>query len=257
MPEHRRWPRLAARVLPGPLQRRLRAAVLGRHYRPAVGEVRFGDLRRTAPLSRQFGFDRGLPVDRYYIEQWLSERCDDIHGRVLEVGDDNYTRRFGGGRVTDAEVLHVSADNPKATYVADLSNAPELPDARFDCLILTQTLQYVFDAPAAVRTVHRVLRPGGVVLATLPGISQRGEDDWADDWCWSFTRLSAARLFQESFPPAGVTVEGHGNVLAAVSLLEGIAADELTPRELAVQDPSYQLVITVRAVRPAGPAPRP
>ena len=29
--------------------------------------VRFGDLRRLVPFSREFGFDRGTPVDRFYI----------------------------------------------------------------------------------------------------------------------------------------------------------------------------------------------
>jgi SAM-dependent methyltransferase len=255
MPEHRRWPRLAARVLPGPLQRRLRAAVLGRHYRPAVGEVRFGDLRRTAPLSRQFGFDRGLPVDRYYIGEWLAKHGSDIRGRVLEVGDDSYTRRFGGAGVTDAEVLHLYGGNPRATYVTDLASGEGLPDAHFDCLVLTQTLHLVYDVPAALRTAYRVLRPGGVLLATFPGISQRSDDEWAAYWCWAFTSLSATRLFHECFPPGGVTVESHGNVLAAVSLLEGIAAEEVSPEELAIKDPAYEVLLTVRAVKPRRSGP--
>jgi SAM-dependent methyltransferase len=246
----RRWPGLLARALPGPLERRLRAAVLGSHYRPPVGRIDFGHLRRTAPLSRSFGFDRGLPVDRHYIEQWLAKRRTDIRGRVLEIGDDSYTRRFGGNAVTDREVLHLHDGNPGATYVTDLGSGEGLPDAYFDCLVLTQTLHLVYDVPAALRTAHRVLRPGGVLLATFPGISQRSDDEWAAYWCWAFTSLSATRLFHECFPPAGVTVESHGNVLAAVSLLEGIAADELTPAELAVKDSRYEVLITVRAVKP-------
>ncbi|MDK3256757.1 methyltransferase domain-containing protein [Blastococcus capsensis] len=257
MSDARRWPRRVARLLPAPLQRRLRAAVLGRHHRPPVGQVDFGDLRRTAPLSRHFGYDRGLPVDRHYIEQWLAKRGTDIRGRVLEVGDDSYTRRFGGEAVTAADVLHLHGGNPLATYVADLASGDGLPDAHFDCLLLTQTLHLVYDVPAALRTAYRVLRPGGVLLATFPGISQRSDDEWAAFWCWSFTSLSATRLFHESFPPAGVTVESHGNVLAAVSFLEGIAAEELSAEELAIKDPAYEVLITVRAVKPGEEARQP
>ncbi len=231
--------------------------MLGRHYRPPVGGVDFGDLRRTVPLSRHFGFDRGLPVDRHYIEEWLAKRGSDIRGRVLEIGDDSYTRRFGGDRVTDAEVLHLYAGNPSATYVTDLASGEGLPDDHFDCLVLTQTLHLVYDVPAARRTAYRVLRPGGVLLASFPGISQRSDDEWAAYWCWAFTSLSATRLFHEAFPPAGVTVESHGNVLAAVSMLEGIAAEELGADELAVKDPSYEVLITVRAVKPPDPGPQP
>ena len=257
MPDTRRWLRLAGRALPGSLNRRLRATALGPHYRPPVGTVDFGDLRRTAPLSRSFGYDRGLPVDRYYIEEWLTKRGTDIRGRVLEVGDDSYTRRFGGDAVTDAEVLHLYGGNPQATYVTDLASGEGLPDDHFDCLVLTQTLHLVYDVPAALRTAYRVLRPGGVLLTTFPGISQRSDDEWAAYWCWAFTSLSATRLFHECFPPAGVTVESHGNVLAAVSLLQGIAAEELSAEELVIKDPCYEVLITVRAVKPVDPVPLP
>ena len=91
---------------------------------PAVGAVDFGDLRRTAPISRKFGVDRGLPVDRFYIERFLEAEADSIRGQVLEIGEDTYTRRFGGQRVTGNDVLHVTGDNPAATIVADLADAP-------------------------------------------------------------------------------------------------------------------------------------
>ena len=103
---------------------------------PRVGHVRFGDLRRLRPISREFGYDRGLPVDRHYIEAFLARRADDIHGRVMEIGDSTYTRRFGGARVTQHDVLHV---NPvaEATFVGDLTCAGHLPSDAFDCVVLT------------------------------------------------------------------------------------------------------------------------
>ena len=145
-----------------------RRSVLGL---PAVGQVDFGDLRRLAPISRKFGVDRGLPIDRFYVERFLDAHADDIRGHVLEIGEDTYTRRFGGARVMASDVLHVSADNPAATIVADLADAPQIPDDRFDAIILTQTLQLIFDPPAAIRTLHRILKPGGTLLVTVPGIT--------------------------------------------------------------------------------------
>jgi glycosyltransferase involved in cell wall biosynthesis/peptidoglycan/xylan/chitin deacetylase (PgdA/CDA1 family) len=223
---------------------------------PPIGRVDFRMLRSVEPISREFGFDRGQPIDRYFIETFLARHAADVCGRVLEVGDDTYTRRFGGARVTHADVLDVRADNPQATLVADLSEADWVPAESFDCIILTQTLQLVYDVRTAVRHVCRLLKPGGVLLATLPGITPLGDTHWRDSWCWSFTRVSARRLLEEAFPPENVQVEAHGNVLAAVSFLHGLAARDLRRDELEHRDKDYPVAITVRAVKPGEPLGR-
>jgi hypothetical protein len=242
--------RIARRTLPAPLPRWIKACVRGRPYVPPVGWVRFGNLRRTEPVSRSFGYDRGLPVDRYYIEAFLAAHAADIRGRTLEVGDDAYTRRFGGDRPSRRDVLHVTPGAPGATFVADLASGGSLPSGAFDCVVLTQTLQLVYDLPAAVATLYRILRPGGVVLATVPVLSQLSDEEWRDSWCWGFTSVSARRLFEGAFPAASVEVESQGNVLAATAFLQGIAAEELRPEELDHRDPSYPILVSVRAMKP-------
>ncbi|MGR7024930.1 class I SAM-dependent methyltransferase [Geodermatophilus sp. URMC 62] len=208
-------------------------------------------LHWVEPLSRQFGFDRGLPVDRHYIEQFLEQNAHLVRGRVLEIGDDSYTRQFGGDRVTAAEVLNVDPGVPGTTYVADLADAPALPSDAFDCVVLTQTLHLIYDMPAAVQTVHRVLRPGGVALATVPGISQLSSDGWEESWYWSLTPLAAGRLFGDVFGPDNVEVSSQGNVAASVAFLEGIAVHELRSRVLTRSDPQFPLLVTVQAAKPA------
>ena len=116
--------------------------------------------------------------------------------------------------------------------------------------MLTQVLPFIPDVQAAVRTVHRILRPGGVVLATVPGISQiirYDMDRWGD--FWRFTSLSARRLFECGFPEGDVRVETHGNVLAATAFLQGLSTRDLRPDELDFRDPDYEVLITVRAVK--------
>jgi hypothetical protein len=242
---------LARRTVPAPALRFAKAKLRGRAYVPPPGWVRFGSFRRLGPLSRSFGYDRGQPVDRHYIEAFLAENARDIRGRTLEVGDDAYTRRFGGERTLRRDVLHVEAGSPGATVIANLASADHVPSESFDCIVLTQTLQLIYELPAAIATLHRILKPGGVVLATVPGISQISEDEWSRSWYWSFTPLSARRLFAQVFSPENVAVEAHGNVLAATAMLQGMAAAELRPQELAHRDPSYPLLITVRALKPA------
>jgi len=230
----------------------LRRRVLGI---PPPGKVDFGDLRRVTPISRHFGTDRALvghqagqPIDRYYIERFLAACMEDIRGRVLEIGENTYTSRFGRNRVSRSDVLHVEAGNPAATIVADLSDAPQIPDGSFDCVIFTQTLQYLYDAQAAIRTLHRILKPGGVLLLTVPFVTPAPADSqWGSTWYWSFTPRAIERLLGEVFGSAQVSVTVGGNVMAAVAFLHGLSADEVTPDELDVRDPAYAVSIAARA----------
>jgi SAM-dependent methyltransferase len=206
------------------------------------------------PISRDWGFDRGQPIDRYYIEQFLNLHAAAIHGRVLEIGSDHYTRTFGGERVARSDVLHVADRHPGVTIVADLATADDVPSESFDCVIVTQTLQCIYDLRAAIRTLYRILKPGGVVLVTVPGISKVSLEDmqrWG--YYWSFTTCSIRRLFQECFAPDDVQVEAHGNVLAAIAFLHGIGAGELERRELDHRDLDYEVLITARGRKSGGP----
>ncbi len=99
-----------------------------------------GDLDRVRPIDENWGFTRGQPVDRYYIESFMATRGSDIKGRVLEVQDNSYTLRYGGDKVTRSDILHKEAGNSAATIVADLTDAAEISDDTFDCVICTQTL---------------------------------------------------------------------------------------------------------------------
>ncbi len=217
---------------------------------PPVGWVRFGSLRRLSPISPDWGSERGQPIDRYYIERFLAGNAQDIKGAVLEIGGNTYTRGFGGDRVTRSEVLHVAERKAGVTLIADLTRADHLATDSFECIILTQTLQVIFDLTSAIRTVYRILRPGGVALVTVPGISKISRYDM-DRWgyFWSFTSCSARRLFEIAFPASGVEVTAYGNVLAATAFLHGLAAHELKQRELDYVDRDYELLITVRAVK--------
>jgi glycosyltransferase involved in cell wall biosynthesis len=266
----------------GMLARQIRTDLLGRHYRSAVNAVRvlvsfapgvfirsavaFGrklarpvkakvsralqppSRRRLTPLSRDFAFDRGTPIDRYYIERFLHRHAADIQGHVLEVKDNGYTVRFGGERVSRSDVLDVDSENPQATVIADLNSPADIPSGRFDCVILTQTLQLVYDMRAAVLAMHRILKPGGVILVTMPGISQIARDQldrWSD--YWRVTSKGASRLFGDVFGEGNVAVDTFGNLSSACAFLQGKAAEELSAPELRVEDADYQLVITIRA----------
>jgi len=241
---------IAQRTLPVPVHHWLKTQWHAYKHHPPLGMVRWGDLRRLTPISSGWGLDRGQPIDRYYIENFLERQSGDIHGRVLSIGDDFYTQQYGGDRVTKSDVLHITEGSPIATIIGDLTDAPQIPSDAFDCFVLTQTLQLIYEVRLALKTVYRVLKPGGVVLITIPGITPLNDQEWNTCWCWSFTALSAQRLFEEVFPTTNIDIETYGNVMAATAFLQGLATQELRTEELTYRDPNYPVTITVRAVKP-------
>jgi len=216
---------------------------------PPVGSVQFGSLRRVTPISPVFAHDRGLPIDRYYIERFLEAHAADIRGRALEFGDATYLERFGGERVTRFDIFsYVPSEG--ATVVGDLTGEADLPRQAFDCIVCTQTLQMVYDVERALRRLHDMLVPGGVLLVTTNGISKVGRYLGRDGWgeYWHPTRQGVTTLFERAFD-GEAEVYGYGNVLAAICSLEGLATQELTAAELDVSDRDFDVIIGVRARR--------
>ncbi len=219
--------------------------------------VDWGDLRRLKPISPVWGIDRGKPIDRYYIDAFLERHQSDIMGRVLEVKDPGYTERFGGRQVINSEVLDIDRANPSATIVADLTKADEILSDLFDCFILTQTMQYIYDIRAAISNVYRILKPGGVLLCTLPSVSRIDREYVRPDGgdYWRFTEASVRALFAEVFPLECFNVTGFGNVMACTAFLYGLSPDDLKTAELDYTDPLFPLLFCVRAVKPGRGSP--
>ena len=221
------------------------ARALSRRIRSRV--ILFGTLRHTEPVNLAFGIGHGTPIDRYYLDRFLTEHASAITGRTMEVGDREYTDRFGHD-LSSVDVLHFVEGSPGATIVADLAHCPQIADGAFDCIVLTQTLHYVFDMKSAVAELHRILAPGGTLLCTVPGLSQISRYDmdlWGDRW--RLTSLSAKELFATVFAEEDIEVATFGNALSALCFIEGIPAEHLRTRELDANDPDYQILVAIAA----------
>ncbi len=210
-------------------------------------QVNWHNLKSIQPVSKVFGLDRGIPIDRYYIEKFLDQNKNYIKGKVLEIAESTYSKKFDNG-ISSFEILHVDDSNKKATIIGDLTKIETLPSNQIDCFICTQTLNFIYNFHDAIKGMHHLLKPGGVVLATLAGISQISRydmDRWGD--YWRFTTLSAQKIFSEVFGKENIKIDFNGNVLSSISFLEGLAVNELSKEELDFKDPDYQMLITVFA----------
>jgi SAM-dependent methyltransferase len=209
----------------------------------------FSRLRRLKPYRPSLGVFRGQCIDRHYIEGFLDANRGDICGEVLEVENSIYTYQYGGERVTRCDVIDLDERNPARTITADLTDCTAIADNSYDCVVLPQTLMLIYDFDSAIRTIHRVLRPGGVVLATVSGIAPLCPPEMIGSGAeyWRFTRHSARRMFAKYFGEENTEVAGHGNVLAVVAFLHGLVVEEFTKEELDQDDPDYEVTVTVRA----------
>lgn len=234
------------RDLPARLGRRLTQTSAMRQLIHRIAHpIWMGNLRRRVPVTR-YGWERGTPIDRYYIELFLKTWSSDIRGNVLEIRDRTYATRYGGTAVTDSQVIDIDSSNPEATIIADLSAAENVASEICDCFILTQTLQYIYDIESAVRHAHRILREGGVLLVTMPVIACI--ESRATDY-WRLTPLCCHELFSRYFGADNVQVFPYGNALTAISYLSGLALEEFRPAEIDVLESNYPVVSCVRAIK--------
>jgi SAM-dependent methyltransferase len=232
--------RRTARRLPSAFQRLLG---VGDAESPP-GSVRWGSLRRTTPFNRSWGYGRGTPIDRVYIEEFLARHATDVRGACLEILNADYTNRFGGARVTSSDVLDINPANTAATIVADLGEPDSLPAERFDCAIFTQTLHLVPDMGTALANIWRALSRGGVLLLTVPAVG-RHEARGFDHDRWRVTSTGLEWLLT-GLSDASPEVTSYGNVLSCAAFLYGLAAEELSPAELQAFDREFPLVVAAR-----------
>jgi SAM-dependent methyltransferase len=208
---------------------------------------------RLEPVSRDFGLDRGQPIDRHYIAAFLEANRACMRGTALEVAEPTYASAYRG-QLSDIQILHISAGAVGATLIGDLTKPETLPEGVADIFICTQVLPFIFDVAGAIRGAYRMLKPGGTILATVGGIAQISRydmDRWGD--YWRFTQKSARMSFEQVFDPAAVHVEAYGNLVAAKAFLDGRSVEDVGDRALLDHhDPDYPVTIGIRATRRAG-----
>jgi SAM-dependent methyltransferase len=228
------------RILRGPAKHFARRALSILQAVKARAQLTVG----VQPISPPGQLKRGMPINRYYLEQFLPEVSSDIFGHCLEFLADHYTSRFGGNRVTKLDILHKDNDNKKATIVADLTNPNHIPSNQFDCIICTYVLNGIFDLDKAVSELYRILKPGGVLLVAVPNVD-KCYLPWHE--IWRFAPEGLHLVLARAFGAENVTVRAYGNSLTAAGFIRGLAAHEFTKAELNYHSPEFAVGVFARA----------
>lgn len=213
---------------------------ISRLLKPASKYVLFSRGRFLEPLSAKYGFDRGTPIDRAYIETFLSDNSLLIKGICLEIHDNGYTKKYGQARVTQSDVIDIDKKNLRANIHADLRNLDGIKNDKYDCIILTHTLGLIDDHEAAIRECLRILKFGGSLLITVSAMGVAANPDQA---FWRYTPASLKYLLGKYVRAEQIRVTYFGNVLSGQGFWVGLSAEELTKEELLHKDPRYPVVV--------------
>jgi SAM-dependent methyltransferase len=209
------------------------------------GEVRFGDLRRLVPIGKLFNLDRGTPIHNFYCDYFLANVAADFRGHILHVGEPD--ERGRAGTSVSLFFSKMGIDSVETLSLGDLHNR-EPGTNHFDCIVVSDCLEYASNPDVPLELFKRLLKPGGVLLAILPGLQSGHRQGGISNLHWHFTTHSARNLFERFFGRDNTHIRGFGNVLTAVAALHGLTAQELTSTELENHDPAYEVSIFVRAV---------
>ena len=215
--------------------------------------IDWGDLRRLTPIRSSRDSNGGKPIDSYYVERFLGQHRSDIRGHVLEIKSRFYTELFGSSSVNRTDVLDFKPTNTTATIIAGLAKADAIPTDTYDCFILPQILHTIYDFRGGLREAYRILKPGGVLLCSVPCVSsvsaRDGNKENNEDF-WRFTEASARKVFSEVFPVESFEITSYGNVMVYAAILHGLTTEDLAPGELDEVDPMFSALCCVRAVKP-------
>ena len=210
--------------------------------------VIISDIERLEPLNRSFGFERGTPVDRYYIEKFLEQKKEFITGNVLEISENTYTKKFGSN-VWTSSILTFDKNAVFPAVYGDLTDRTTLPQQKFDCFIATQTLNFIKEVETAIDNACYLLAPGAVFLGTVACLSQISQFDyerWGD--YWRFTDMGLKTLLEKHF--SKVNVYPMGNFAAVRCLLDGVAIEDLKNLDiLDITDINYSIIIAFEAYK--------
>lgn len=201
--------------------------------------IDWGSLRRLMPVCGNFGFTRGWPVDRYYLDQYIAKISNLVTGNVLEVGvyvSDPMKKKFPHSKSFHA-VDVIKTD--KVDYAGDIHERSLFSEGSFDTILCFNVLEHCKMPWVVVENMHHWVKKGGQVFCMVP-VTQRRHEDPKD--CWRILPQSLEWMFK-SFSKA--EIHCRGNPLTAVSALLGIPSDELSKKELDFDHPDYPVAAFV------------
>ncbi len=203
------------------------------------------NLLNGYPIERDFGSNRGKPLDRYYIEEFIEKNRSIIRGKVLEIGDDRYSKKY-----LDNSQINVLRGKNNRNYInheGDLLDFNSLKSiGKFDTLILTNVINFIYEYDIAIKNIAKLITKDGKCLFSVSGLSGLSKFDnerWGD--YWRFSEKSLYLSLKKHFH--NVEIDYFGNASVAAASILGIVTEDLPESTLKIKDYDYPVIIVAIA----------
>ncbi len=157
---------------------------------------------------------------RRLLDTWLTAQAPLLSGVVVDIGGKRDKKRgeFRPNQDRVTSWMHVNIDEETSPDVlADAAQIP-LADGVANAIVCTETLEHVPSPERVVAEMHRLLCPGGVVVASVPFLFPIHADPYDFQ---RFTARGLALLFS-SF--SQVTITPMGGTCGTLAMLLELAA---------------------------------
>jgi len=218
--------------------------------------LRWFDLEESQTLKMEeesWHNNRCTPLDQYYIYKFLKDNSKYIKGRVLEIGTDLMAHQYGHENVVKSDLVNKST-NVNAKFGRDslIDYTSDIPSDTYDCIIAAYIFQPTHNLSPLIKTLYRILKPRGVMLAMTKSIGAlvTEHSDYTDQHR-HLTCLSVRKMFEEHFPIKNIAITCFGNVVSVKSLLVQLVSKESSQGESDYSNNRHHIVIGVRVEKPA------
>lgn len=212
-------------------------SAMARRSRPILMEA-----PRVTPISPDFGYARGTPIDRVLIRRYLGSAPTSVVGIVHEVGESQFSPMLFPRAVH--HVVHVSPENETDLRV-DFLEVPQDQIGLCEAIICTQVLNFIKEPLEALRGISSLLRPGGRCYMTVAGLAQVSRYDsarWGD--YFRFMPQGFDHLLSQCDAIRVIHRNDLGNLFCAKCLMDGVVAEDVVEKRLLeVDDPLYPVVL--------------
>jgi SAM-dependent methyltransferase len=203
-------------------------------------------IKDVHPIDDMYGMRLGVPIARYYINQYFEKIANKIHGHVLEFGAPTYSAALK----CSYDTITIDESDTAATLHMDICDESVVSLKRhcYDFIICTAVLQLVPDPQRAIDNMHELLKPGGALVLAEKCVSM------VDPWFpsvdrWRFTPAGLRALLGHF---AEVDVSAFGNLYTMCAYLAGMPAGGIHRDKLEYHDPAYPIV-SIAYASSAGP----